>query len=417
MNLENNASTSLNTNNTKTHTNYQDNILGFYGNIFLLESEKYAKSNSTPKSQSQSNSRSTSKFKSFPKTTPDSLNDSLYNNDSQSVSSSTTQFTSISPKDKFSRRFPHLNIDYYTTITKRLLSRMYPKFCPNCEVELTLEINCNEKKVLCPKCFYQGSRTAYTPLHHLKLPLWVFSYILIESIQLYPAVLSGQGIKRRIGVTSNTACFLKRRLQLFLSEFMPRIKELMKEDILKDFKDVKLPENMDLTADIAGKAIVHADTVALFSATQRSNGGMKRHKHTGQTASIYLTDEVAKEKGKYQIGTLTHTMGIKQGAVILDSIPDQKERTIKPLFDFLPKDAPVFTDDGYPWLKRYNQNHKAVNHSARAIDKKRNVWSRNRWSKDGVNNQVAEGFQRILKHSFISGYSYISPKYSQLYLN
>lgn len=251
----------------------------------------------------------------------------------------------------------------------------------------------------------------------MKLPLWVFSYILIESIQLYPAVLSGQGIKRRLGVTNNTASLLKRRLQLFLSDLLPRIKELMKDDILKDFKDVKLPENTDLSDDIAGKSVVHADTVALFSATQRSNGGRKRHKHTGQTASIYLTDEVAKEKDKYQIGTLCHTMGIKQGAVILDSIPDQKEKTVKPLFDFLPKDAPVFTDDGYPWLKRHNQNHKAVNHSARAKDKKRNVWAQDRWSKDGINNQVAEGFQRILKHSFISGYSYISPKYSQLYLN
>ncbi|HPQ54646.1 MAG TPA: transposase, partial [Spirochaetota bacterium] len=150
---------------------------------------------------------------------------------------------------------------------------------------------------------------------------------------------------------------------------------------------------------------------------QRANGGRKRHKHTGQTASIYLTDQVAQEKGKYQIGTLVHTIAIKQGAIVLDSVPDQTQRSLYPLMDFLPDQAPVFTDDGYPWLKRYNANHRAINHSARAKDKKRNVWARDRWSRKGVHNQVAEGFQRTLKHAFISGYSYVQPKYSALYLN
>ncbi len=159
------------------------------------------------------------------------------------------------------------------------------------------------------------------------------------------------------------------------------------------------------------------DCVALFSATQRSNGGRKRFRHTGQTASIYLSDKVAEEKGKYQIGTLCHTIAVKKGPVILDSIPDQKQRTIQPLLDFLPPHTPTFTDEGYPWLSRYNRNHRAVNHSARAQDSKRSVWARNRWSKNGVHDQAAEGFQRILKHSFISGYSYIRPQFSRLYLN
>ena len=65
--------------------------------------------------------------------------------------------------------------------------------------------------------------------------------------------------------------------------------------------------------------------------------------------------------------------------------------------DFLPENAPMFTDEGYEFLKRYNMNHRAINHSARAKDKKRSVWARNRWSKDGVNNQVAESFQRVVK--------------------
>jgi ribosomal protein L37AE/L43A len=320
-------------------------------------------------------------------------------------------------KDRFNSRFTHVNIEYYTSITKKILARNYPKACPHCGEPLTIDIKNRENAIYCPKCFYQGSRTSYTPLHHLKLPLWVFSYILIESLHLYPAVLSGEAIRRRLGVSKNTSTLLKRRLQLFLSDLKPAIKELIIEDIKNEFKGASLPHNKDLTELVKDKPVVYADTVALFSATQRSNGGRSRYKHTGQTASIYLTDEVAQQRGKYQIGTLCHTMAIKQGAVILDSISNQKQQSVQPLFDFLPKDAPIFTDDGYPWMKRYNLNHRAINHSARAKDKKRNVWARERWSKNGVHNQVAEGFQRILKHSFISGYSYINPKYSQLYLN
>lgn len=322
-------------------------------------------------------------------------------------------------KDRFSLKFPHLNLDYYSGLSKRILARLYPKTCPVCKSQLTEDVKGRENAIRCPRCHFQGSRTAYTPLHHLKLPLWVFGYILVESIQLYPAVLSGAAIQRRLGCSNNTAVLLKRRLQLFLSDLIPAIKKIMADEISKEFKGFRFPArpDVDLGGLVEGKPIVHCDTVALFSATQRSNGGRKRFKHTGQTASIYLSDAVAEEKGKYQIGTLAHTIAIKGGAVILDSIPDQKQRTVKPLLDFLPKATPIFTDEGYPWLKRYNPNARAVNHSARAKDRKRNVWARSRWSRCGVNNQAAEGFQRILKHSFISGYTYIDPKYSTLYLN
>ena len=322
-------------------------------------------------------------------------------------------------KDRFSARFPHVNTDYFDALTKSLLDRAYPKKCPKCGVKLTVEVGGRENAVRCPSCHYQGSRTSYTPLHHSKLPLWVFGYVLVEAIQSYPQVLSSAGIIRRLGVSNNTALLLKRRLQLFLAELVPCIKGLMVEDVEKAFGAEVLPEDphADVSEQVKGKPVVQMDTVALFSASQRANGGRKRHKHTGQTASIYLTDQVAKEKGKYQIGTLCHTMAIKQGAVILDSVRDQTQKSLKELIDFLPKKAPIFTDDGYPWLKRYDRNHRAVNHSARAKDEKCNVWARDRWSKGGVHNQVAEGFQRTLKHAFISGYSYINPENSQLYLD
>ncbi|TGK00537.1 hypothetical protein EHO58_18985 [Leptospira selangorensis] len=43
-------------------------------------------------------------------------------------------------------------------------------------------------------------------------------------------------------------------------------------------------------------------------------------------------------------------------------------------------------------------------------------FARNRWSKNGVHNQVAEGNHRVLKTAF-AAYGYIKPKYSQMYLN
>ena len=323
-------------------------------------------------------------------------------------------------KEKFNSRFPHLNTHYYTGLTKKLLDEFYPKSCPVCKTKLTSEIATRETAVRCPRCYYQGSRTAYTPLHNLRLPLWVFSYVLMESMHVFPQVLTATSIQRRLGCSNNTASLLKRRLQLFLREFIPDIKKLMAEDIQKGFGEgYRLPQDdqTDLTGLIDGKPVVSVDTVALFSAGERSNGFRKRYKHRGQTSSIYLTDSVAREKGKYQIGTLVNTIGIKRGAVIFDSIPDQKQQTIQPLLDFLPQHAPIFSDEGFPWLRRYNHNHRAINHSKRAKDRKRNVWSRERWSCKGVHSQTAEGFQRVLKHSFLAGYVYIKPEYSQLYLD
>ncbi len=75
------------------------------------------------------------------------------------------------------------------------------------------------------------------------------------------------------------------------------------------------------------------------------------------------------------------------------------------------------TDEGTPWLSRYFPNHRAVNHSARAKDKQRSKWARDRWCKNGVHNQVAEGNQRIVKMSFLAAYGYFDPRHSQLYLN
>lgn len=55
-----------------------------------------------------------------------------------------------------------------------------------------------------------------------------------------------------------------------------------------------------------------------------------------------------------------------------------------------------------------------VNHSRKSSDK-RYKWARNRWAKNGVHCNVAEGKNGILKRSF-SSYVWINPKHSNLYL-
>lgn len=203
---------------------------------------------------------------------------------------------------------------------------------------------------------------------------------------------------------------------MFATDQMPKIKELMQSELKENFKGLNLPhvdENKNVDEVLHGKSVPHVDSVVLFSASQRANGGRKRWKHTGQTASIYLNDKL----GGKQVGTLVHTLAIKGGPVIFDSISNNKGETIRPLLDkYIPKDVPVFSDSGYDWYYRINKNHRMVNHNRKSEDK-RYKWARNRWCFNGINNQTAEGNHRNLKWHFTAGYSYITPEYSQLYLN
>jgi transposase-like protein len=318
---------------------------------------------------------------------------------------------------RFATRLPGINTEHYTEYARQILRRAYPKCCPLCETVMLGDVAGREKAVRCTECHFQTSRTAYTPLHHLKLPLWTFGYILSEALQTFPQMISAAQIRRRLGVSHATSLLLKRRLQLFLSDLVPAIRELLAKEAAEAFSGLKLPENRDVSKLVANKPVVHTDTLALFSATQRSNGGRSRWRHTGQTASIYLSDKVAEQRGKLQIGTLAHTVATKGGPLLLTSIRDQTQRSIQPALKFLPRETAIMSDEGTPWLSRYYPNHRAINHSARAKDKKRSKWARNRWSKNGVHNQVAEGNQRMVKMSFLAAYGYFRPEYSQLYLN
>jgi len=157
--------------------------------------------------------------------------------------------------------------------------------------------------------------------------------------------------------------------------------------------------------------IVNADTLVLYSASQRANKGRMRHRHGGQTASIYLSDAL----GGTQIGSLVHTIAIKGGGVIFQYIQDQTAQSLgSQLIDFIPKHAYLFTDEGYPFLEGIYNNHRMVNHSIKSRDK-RYRFSRNRWVQNGIHNQVAEGYNNTIKTAFRS-YGYFRPENAGMYL-
>jgi hypothetical protein len=84
-----------------------------------------------------------------------------------------------------------------------------------------------------------------------------------------------------------------------------------------------------------------ADTVVLYSCSQRANKGRKRYKRKGQTSSVYRSESLGGE----QMGTLVNTFGIRQGPAFFDSISDQKMNTLNPLIrKYMPHNTPIFTD-------------------------------------------------------------------------
>lgn len=302
-----------------------------------------------------------------------------------------------------------------TTLTENFLNHLYPKHCPTCKIRLTKTISTRSYVIRCSKCHYQASRLKGTPLQNFKLPLWTFGWCLNESLERYPKVLTATEIQRRLGVAKNTATLLKRRMQLLASEQLPKLNKLIYKDLEKNLSGVNFPreDDKDLSEIIVGKSIPQVDTCALYSASQRANKGRKRYKHTGLTASIYMSDKLGGE----QKGILVQTIAIKGGPVIYQSVPDNRGETLRPMLDkHIPRNVPLFSDEGYKFYYRINKNHRMINHSLKSKDK-RYKYSRERWSRNGIHTQCVEGHNRNLKHNFGSGYGYIKPKWSQMYLD
>jgi len=303
--------------------------------------------------------------------------------------------------------------EYFQTLTDSILNTFYPKFCPHCNIQLSKNIKNRPYSIRCNNCHYQTSRLSGTPLAHMRLPQWFFGWCIHESIKLHPGVLTASHIQRSLGVSNKTACLLKRRLQIFCSQQMDGVKQLIQKEMKKEFRDFELPpDGTDITKIARKKKIVHADTVVLFSASQRANKGRKNWKNRGLTASIYLQDRL----GGKQIGTLVQVMGTEKGWCLLDSVPDQKASTLGPIIRrSLPPSTAIFTDEAYTWLYRVYRNHRMVNHNLKSEDS-RWKFSRQRWCRNGVHSQVAEGLNGSLKKAMRS-YCYFRPEYSRLYLD
>ena len=198
---------------------------------------------------------------------------------------------------------PALNTDYFTEITKKILNDFYPKHCPTPECNeriLDKEISTRPDLIRCPQCRYLISRLSYTPLHHFKLPIWMFGYILYESLLQYPKVVTATELSKKLRIGYNAASLLKRRFQLFCSDQLPKYKKLTYEALNDQFKDFLLPpnENRDITKIMAKRPYVCVDTAVLYSAGERASQGRKRYSHRGQTSSIYLSESLVGNKSE-----------------------------------------------------------------------------------------------------------------------
>jgi hypothetical protein len=263
----------------------------------------------------------------------------------------------------------------------------------------------------CTTCFLQKSKLSKTPLHSLKLPMWMFGWVAHESFQRFPNVLTSAEIHRRLDISYKSALNLKRRFQVFCSDQQEPLKALFRDYLEDTHYELPPSRKTDLTELLKSKRQpVNIDTLALFSASQRTNKGRKRSKHGGLTASIYMNASL----GGRQIGSLYQTIAVKNGPVFLQSVPNQKMDSLLPqLEEHIPTRSPVFSDEGYKWY--YNPNHRMVKHSQKSKDKRYRL-AKDRWSKNGVHCQTAEGVQGLFKTA-MRNYRYFRPKYSQLYAN
>ncbi len=318
-----------------------------------------------------------------------------------------------SPHTQCLLRSSLINIQHCQAVFDHVLASLYPCIC-TCGETCTSTISTRPYSLRCPKCLKQKSKLSHTPFVNLRIPQYMMGWLLEESFIRHPKPVTAAEIVKKLGVSEKTALLMKRRVQLLASEQMEKMRILIREELHKAFPpEFKLPpEGEDVTAAIHNKPVVHMDTMALFSASQRANQGRKRHRNRGLTSSIFMSEKL----GGRQIGTLAQVMGTQNGWCVAHSVPDQKAGTLGPLVrEWLPHNTAVFSDEAYSWLYRIYPSHRMVNHSLKSKDS-RYKFSRERWSRNGVNSQIAEGLNGSLKTAFRM-YAYVRPQYSQLYLN
>lgn len=281
--------------------------------------------------------------------------------------------------------------------TLTILQTLYPKSC-KCENPNLLFLHVKNRPTVgrCSNCHYQVSITAKTPFQNYKSNLAYISFIIWDMINQYPKVMTSKEISRKLNLSVKSSFYLKKRIQVIFSQLNESLRE-------KLFKELENPE-------FAKDKIAVADSVVLYSSSLRANKYRSR-RYKGGSGSIYLSNSL----GAKQSGTLVHTTGVNGGMTFYKSIPLNNSYYLeKDLDEKFPKNVTLYTDEGYGFLWD-RPNHKMVNHSKKSNDPRYNM-SRERWvTKEGVSSNGAEARNNVLKQSFRS-YGYITPKYSQLYL-
>ncbi|WCL50977.1 transposase [Leptospira sp. GIMC2001] len=268
----------------------------------------------------------------------------------------------------------------------------------------------------CPICKAQKSLAKGTPLMNLHLPMSYFSYILQEILIAYPSVLTAKAIQKKLVLKSySSAWLLKKRIQIFMTHLNDSMMEQTKEALSQEASmnmGSKMPFSGDVSDSIKGRIITNVDTLAIFSVGVRANKFRSRYRHGGITSSIYQSAKV----GGAQVGTLASNITIKGSLSFYESHPlTNTDYALSHLEKVITPENVLMADEAYQGLFGHYRNIRTINHSRRA-NKKIHVFSRERWSKDGVHSNVVEGSNGILKKA-MKQYNWFNCKYSQLYLN
>ncbi|WP_439956885.1 transposase, partial [Leptospira ryugenii] len=107
----------------------------------------------------------------------------------------------------------------------------------------------------CSHCHKQISLTANTPFQNTKLPLSYISFILQDQILQYPKVVTSQEIARKLNLPYNTAYFLKKRIQVFLSLLNLSLKKQLYQELEEASKEVRLPLEGDLKKNLMNQPV------------------------------------------------------------------------------------------------------------------------------------------------------------------
>jgi hypothetical protein len=308
--------------------------------------------------------------------------------------------------------------EHYTGLTYRILEAFYPTYCNNHTSTLLSPGKLKGRQLMgqCPICKSQKSLAKGTPLMNLHLPISYFSFILQEILVAYPSVMTAKAIQKKLVLTSySTAWLLKKRIQIFMTHLNDSMMEQTKEALSQEASmnmGSKMPFSGDVTDSIRGRLVTNVDTLAIFSVGVRANKFRSRYRHNGITSSIYQSAKV----GGAQVGTLASNITIKGSLSFYESHPiTNTDYALSHLEKVITPQNVLMADEAYQGLFGHYRNIRTINHSRRA-NKKIHVFSRERWSKDGVHSNVVEGSNGILKKA-MKQYNWFNCKYSQLYLN